>query len=293
MDESQYCICKLSTGGTMIYCCNTKCARGSWFHFECLGVDEDDVDEGNWFCSDECKDEYSRKSKSKSKTSDRFRDIRNEYSKHLIWRGLNDLARHDAVKENDGLRMIRHWKFDMFEFFEKNHPKYFIFGHRLLANVAGATSERVKHQLIWERTVNVKGGASRNIPKDLHCEHLNMEYKQNSRTTAGQLTEATIARHSQMLGLGKTLNKVFEEQVISRQRHSYTRKHAEVDRSSDLQQMVKSLHPLRIFRFKAGRGLKGFEDFKVVRGVRFPKKFKQRLRKHLDNMVKLKELNEI
>lgn len=108
VDESQYCICKLSTGGTMIFCCNTKCARGSWFHFECLDIDEFDADEGNWFCSDECKEEYSRKSKSKFKTSDRFCNIRNDYSKHLIWRGLNDLDRHDAVKENDGPRMIRH-----------------------------------------------------------------------------------------------------------------------------------------------------------------------------------------
>ena len=29
------------------------------------------------------------------------------------------MARHDAVKENGGARMIMHWKFDMFEVYEK------------------------------------------------------------------------------------------------------------------------------------------------------------------------------
>ena len=29
------------------------------------------------------------------------------------------MDRHDAVKENDGARMIMHWKFDMFEFMKK------------------------------------------------------------------------------------------------------------------------------------------------------------------------------
>lgn len=83
----------------------------------------------------------------------------------LLWTGLNNMARHDAVKENDGPRMIIHLKFDMFEFYEKNHPKYFIFGHRLLANLTGAASEQLKHHLIWERTVNVNGGKAKNIPK--------------------------------------------------------------------------------------------------------------------------------
>ena len=39
-----------------------------------------------------------------------------------MWRGLNDMTRHDAVKENDGPRMIRYLKFDMFDYFEKKNP---------------------------------------------------------------------------------------------------------------------------------------------------------------------------
>ena len=94
----------------------------------------------------------------KKTTMDDVSDLKQVYIKRLLWGGLNNMARHDAVKENGGARMIMHWKFDMFEFYEKNHPKYLILGERLLLNVAGGTSERMIHHLVWERTVNVTGG---------------------------------------------------------------------------------------------------------------------------------------
>ena len=50
---------------------------------------------------------------------DDFSDFKQVYIKRLLWGGLNNMARHDAVKENDGARMIMHWKFDMFEVYEK------------------------------------------------------------------------------------------------------------------------------------------------------------------------------
>ena len=100
---------------------------------------------------------------------DIFRDCKQTYTKRLLWRDLNSMARHDAVRENDGARLIMQWKFYMFNFFEKNYQIYLIFRERLFLNVTGATSERMIHHLIWERKVNVTGGKGRNIPKDLHC----------------------------------------------------------------------------------------------------------------------------
>ena len=59
------------------------------------------------------------------KVVDKFRDMHNEYAKRLLWRGLNDTARHDSVKENDGPRIIRHWRYNMFEFFLEKPPEVF------------------------------------------------------------------------------------------------------------------------------------------------------------------------
>ncbi|XP_061190751.1 uncharacterized protein LOC133198767 [Saccostrea echinata] len=132
----QYCSCKMDIGGMMLFCSYTKCRKGQWFHIDCLGMSEEDVPEGDWFCSEECR-KLKNSRKNKSAISERFRDLKKEYAHRLLWRGLNDLARADAVSENDGLRVIRHWKFDFMEFYEKHHPKYFVFAHRLLSNVAG------------------------------------------------------------------------------------------------------------------------------------------------------------
>lgn len=167
----------------------------------------------------------------------------------------------------------------MFEFNEKNHAKYSIFGHRLLANLPGVASEQLKHPFVWERTVNVSGGKAKNIPKDLHCKHLNMQYKENSGDAGGQLTTNTISRHSQMLGIGKSIQDIFHEQVVFKPFH--TRKHGNIDRQDGIIRMIKTLQPMSYFKSKPGRTFKGFETFTIVNGVRFPKKFKERPLRHL------------
>ena len=65
IEESPYCLCKLETGGDMVYCCNTDCPRGSWFHLECLGLEQDDVTDNEWYCCEECKIEKSKRKKKK------------------------------------------------------------------------------------------------------------------------------------------------------------------------------------------------------------------------------------
>lgn len=104
-DSSQYCICKLDVGGTMVYCNNRNCEKGTWFHLECLGMEEDDVTDDDWFCFEECRQKRGR---GKKTTADKLKDLKKEYVERLLWRGLNNMARHDAVKENDGPRMIIH-----------------------------------------------------------------------------------------------------------------------------------------------------------------------------------------
>jgi hypothetical protein len=102
----------------------------------------------------------------------------------LLWRGLNDMAREDAVKSNDGRRMISHWKFDMMDLANRNHPKYLIHGQRILASVGGGASPRLAHQLTWNRTLNVKGGSNKNKAKYLYCEHPNRAFKRKGRHVA-------------------------------------------------------------------------------------------------------------
>lgn len=162
-----------ANSGNWILCDNRKC--NLCFHFECVDIDETNVpdDDAEWFCSKKCEREVKKKSrKSKSK-----KDNILEYTKAVLWSGVGSMVRHDAVRENDGERIIRHWKYDMINYFENHHPKYFILGFRLLTAVNGGVSARLKEDLIWNRTVNNKGGADTNIEMDLQMEHFNNEYK--------------------------------------------------------------------------------------------------------------------
>lgn len=39
----------------MVYWVNKDCMFGGWFYLDCLGFEEDDVFDGNWWCLLECK----------------------------------------------------------------------------------------------------------------------------------------------------------------------------------------------------------------------------------------------
>ena len=89
-----------------------------------------------------------------------------------------------------------------------------ILASNLLLNVAGAVSPQLRHQLTWSRTVNTRGGRHNNVPKDLHNEHLNRQYKTSSKVSIGQLTDTTIHRHSQLIVLNLSLINFFRRILL-------------------------------------------------------------------------------
>ena len=84
----------------------------------------------------------------------------------------------DAVRESDGTRILRCWQYMLLIFRASNKIKYSLEAFNLLAQYHFIFSERMAHQLIWSRTINVHGKPGRNVPCDLHMEHLNKKCKQ-------------------------------------------------------------------------------------------------------------------
>jgi hypothetical protein len=62
----------------------------------------------------------------------------------------------------------------------------------LFLGVSGVASEELAMQVKWNRTVNSVGGKGNNISEDFYNEHLNKKYKENSKVSAGQLTDESI-----------------------------------------------------------------------------------------------------
>lgn len=67
-----------------------------------------------------------------------------------------------------------------------------------------------------------------------------MFYEESVKDAAGQLTEATIARHSQMVGVGKVIGSVYEKQVASMQR-STVQTTSTPSRESDIIEFVSMM----------------------------------------------------
>ncbi|XP_072022093.1 uncharacterized protein [Amphiura filiformis] len=177
-DYDELCLCKQqqASSSPMLYCNNRFCTLGSWFHYDCIGITSDTVPKGIWFCSKACEAD----SKKKKKDVQIKVDGKRQYARGIISAGLKAICRRDAVHENDGLRIIRHWKEDLLQFHVQKHPKYLNLGTHMLLCVSGAVSERLRHSLMWDRTVNTVGGKGNNISQDKYNELLNGAYKGTS-----------------------------------------------------------------------------------------------------------------
>lgn len=182
-----YCVCNGEDEGDMVLCENPQCSRGLWFYLECLNLEVEDLPEGDWFCSDECKEERQRQNIDEIDVDHTY-----EYTKAQMWRGLGEMVRNNAVHENDGERIIRHWRYDLLEFYEQHHPKYFICAHMLLTDINGGTSQRVAHQLKLNRTINVRGGLGHKIEIELQMDFYNREYKKAVKRAGGNLTADSL-----------------------------------------------------------------------------------------------------
>ncbi|KAK3579061.1 hypothetical protein CHS0354_029921 [Potamilus streckersoni] len=71
-------------------------------------------------------------------------------------------------------------------------------------------SERLQHDLLWNRTVNLRRGAGNNDEADLVNEFLTKEFKESLRSAGHQLSDATIERHSKLAGrVGHVLDTTY------------------------------------------------------------------------------------
>ena len=116
----------------------------------------------------------------KSSNSDRV----NIYAKEVVSVGLLYKEFEDAVRERDGQRVFRCWKYLLLVFKATNRKNYSIKAFTLLAQQKFILSPRLSHQLLWSRFVNTSGKEGSNVPCDLHMEHLNRVLKdyQTSRS---------------------------------------------------------------------------------------------------------------
>lgn len=95
------------------------------------------------------------------------------YSSAMLNDGLLLLELKDALRKDDGERVVRCWKVMLLYFRHARHTNYQKEAFEFLAMVNATASSKIVKQVTWGHFVNTQGYTGMNIPVDLHMEHLN------------------------------------------------------------------------------------------------------------------------
>lgn len=129
------------------------------------------------------------------------------YSIQLLRLGCFYLEFRDAIKEGDGERVLRCWKYMIPMFSASGNTNYACEAVNVVLQHSYILSPRLSAQLLWSRFVNVHGRPGKNIPVDLHMEHLNKIAKGAILSLGSNKSEAAIQRVGRAIG---TLSPVLD-----------------------------------------------------------------------------------
>ena len=116
------------------------------------------------------------------------------YACELLTLGLIFNEYSDAIKEGDGKRVFRCFKYMLPLFKASNRVNYSCEMFCTLAQHKFILSPRLAHQLQWSRFVNTHGKKGKNIPCDLHMEHLNRIVKNGIHGLGANKAEKAMVR---------------------------------------------------------------------------------------------------
>lgn len=123
-----------------------------------------------------------------------------QYAQQILSLGLFYFEFSDAIREGDGERVLRCWKYLLPIFLGTNRTNYSTEAFNLLFQHKYALSPRLARELLYTRFINTHGRPGKNIPADLHMEHLNKIAKDAIRGLGSNKSEKAIVRVGRALG---------------------------------------------------------------------------------------------
>ena len=118
----------------------------------------------------------------------------------------------DAVREGDGNRILCCWRYLLPIFLGSGRTNYSCEVLNMLFQHSYALSPRLSAQLLWSRCVHLHGRQGKNIPADLHMEHLNRLVKDAVKNLGANKTEKAITRVGRAIGNIAPVLRTFDEQ---------------------------------------------------------------------------------
>ena len=172
------------------------------------------------------------------------------YNKHLLSLGLFYFEYCDAIREGDGIRVLRCWRYLLPMFISSGRTNYAIESFQLIMQHDYYLSEREAAELLWSRFINVHGKPGCNIPNDLHLEHLNRLCKTAIKGLGANKTESCITRVGKALG---TIAPILENFDTINKVAKLSGKHHAASSEKDLKLLLDVFKDASVYVEKAER----------------------------------------
>lgn len=166
----------------------------------------------------------------------------------------------DAVKEGDGKRLMRQYKYLMLYCkADKSHStKYALECLYQMFLVNSLLSPRDAHRYIWNRSVNNRGGLGNNIPLDLEVEHSNNFVKQAVKNLGPNVTQKSVSR---ICKAEKSIRAITDNLKTSIAIRYKSRRHTHRNTDKDMATVVDGLVKGKAFQKQEGRCYTHFKGF--------------------------------
>ena len=173
-----------------------------------------------------------------------------QYARQILSLGSFYLEYCDAISEGDGNRNLCCWRYLLPIFRGSGRKNYSIEALTLLCQQRYLLSPRLAAQLLWGRTVNIQGLPGKNIPGDLHCEHLNRVAKECIFHLGANKSHKSITRVGKAIG---TIAPVLQQFDTVNDIKSPSGAHKRPSQEKDRDIILKYLFHNQIFSYIPGR----------------------------------------
>ena len=137
-------------------------------------------------------------------------DQKYNYTRSLCHYRSLALEFYDAWHEGDGNRIVQCWRMFLLHFFESGRTKYSTEAFRLQLQISHLPSST--QQIVWDRFVNTHGGLGRNLPCDLHNEHINKELKAIIKHMGANFTQNALTSIARSITFMSSTSAQFDKQ---------------------------------------------------------------------------------
>ena len=193
------------------------------------------------------------------------------YAVAVLSQGLLYMEFSDAIREGDGSRILRCWRYFMLIFKHRQRKNYCQEALNILGQYHFFLTARQSQQLIWSRCINVHGIPGRNIPCDLFLEHLNKICKQSVEMLGSNFSEEALERVGHCVGIINSLLENFDQDLSV---PDISGSHSIASSEKDKSAIIKELLEADIFNHQDNRKHATFQSIKtnLVSSLRYNEK---------------------